>query len=256
MHKVQKGENKPGSHSYSSINNFTGHFFILKRKLLFGIVGRRALNKQSDHCAMNSSWRRRNWNCQHGRCSWLALAFSQGKSVVCHIVAVSKEYLFLRSLNISESSTVFSPWVSPSARYRVRDVTCTVPFDLHAVSWGPCYWTGSSCCCRSVAQACPTLCDPMDCSTPGLPVHHQPPEVYSLMFIESVMPSSHLILCRPLLLLPPIFPSIRVFSNESVLRIMWPKCWSFSFSMSLSNEYSGLISFRMDWFDLISINKL
>ena len=132
MHKVHKGENKPGSHSYSSINNFTGHFFILKRKLLFGIVGRRALNKQSDHCAMNSSWRRRNWNCQHGRCSWLALAFSQGKSVVCHIVAVSKEYLFLRSLNISESSTVFSPWVSPSARYRVRDVACTVPFDLHA----------------------------------------------------------------------------------------------------------------------------
>ena len=71
-----------------------------------------------------------------------------------------------------------------------------------------------------------------------------------LMSIESVMPSNHLILCRPLLLLPSIFPSLRVFSNESALRIRWPKCWSFSFSISPSNEYSGLISFRMDWFDL------
>ena len=84
----------------------------------------------------------------------------------------------------------------------------------------------------------------MDCSTPGLPVHHQ------LMSIESVMPSNHLILCWPLLLLPSIFPSIRVFSNESVLCIRWPKDWSFSFSISLSNEYSGLISFRINWFDL------
>ena len=74
-----------------------------------------------------------------------------------------------------------------------------------------------------------------------------------LMCIESVMPSNHLILCRPLLLLPSIFPSIRVFSNESVLHIRWPKYWSFSFSISLSNEYSGLISFRMDWFDLLAV---
>ena len=73
-----------------------------------------------------------------------------------------------------------------------------------------------------------------------------------LRSIESVMPSNHLILCCPLLLLPPIFPSIRVFSNESALRIRWPKYWSFSFSMSLSNEYSGLISFRMDWLDLLA----
>ena len=71
-----------------------------------------------------------------------------------------------------------------------------------------------------------------------------------LMSVESVMPSSHLILCRPLLLPSSIFPSIRVFSNESVLHIRWPMCWSFSFSISLSNEYSGLISFRMDWMDL------
>ena len=74
-----------------------------------------------------------------------------------------------------------------------------------------------------------------------------------LMPFESVMPSNHLILCHPLLLLPPIFPSIRIFSNESVLCIRWPKYWSFSFSISPSNEYSGLISFRMDWFDLFAV---
>ena len=74
-----------------------------------------------------------------------------------------------------------------------------------------------------------------------------------LMPIESVMPSNHLILCRPLLLLPSIFPSIRVFSNESVLCIRWPKYWSFSFSIIPSNEYSGLISFRMDWLDLLAV---
>ena len=74
-----------------------------------------------------------------------------------------------------------------------------------------------------------------------------------LMSIESVMPSNHLILCCPLLLLPSIFPSIRVFSTESILRVRWPKYWSFSFSISFSNEYSGLISFRIDWFDLLAV---
>ena len=101
----------------------------------------------------------------------------------------------------------------------------------------------------SVAQSCLTLCDPMDCSPPGLPVHHQLPELLKLMSIELVTPSNHLILCRPLLFLPSIFPSIRVFSNESILHIRWPKYWSFSFSISPSNEYSGLISLRMDWLD-------
>ena len=76
-----------------------------------------------------------------------------------------------------------------------------------------------------------------------------------LMSIESVMPSNHLILCRPLLLPTSIFPSIRVFSHESVLRMKWPKYWSFSFSISPSNEYSGLISFRMDWVDLLDLTK-
>ena len=76
-----------------------------------------------------------------------------------------------------------------------------------------------------------------------------------LMSIESVMPSNHLILCRPLFLPPSIFPSIRVFSNESVLRIRWPKYWNFNFSISSSNEYSGLISFRMDWLDLLVVQE-
>ena len=98
----------------------------------------------------------------------------------------------------------------------------------------------------SVAQSCPTFCNPMNRSTPGLPVHHQLPE-FTQTHSESVMPSSHLILCRPLLLLPPIPPSIRVFSNESALRMRWPKYWSFSFSIIPSKEHPGLISFRMDW---------
>ena len=98
----------------------------------------------------------------------------------------------------------------------------------------------------SVAQSCPTLCDSMDCSTPDFPVHHQLPEVTQLMLVELVMPSNHLILHRLLLLPHSIFPSIRVICNESVLTIRWPKFWSFRFSISPSNEYSGLICFRID----------
>ena len=100
----------------------------------------------------------------------------------------------------------------------------------------------------SVIQSCPILCDPMDCSSPGLPVHHQLWSLFKLTSIELVMPSNHLILRHPILLSPSIFPSIRVFSNESVLPIRWPKYWSFSFS-----EYSGLISFRMNWLDLLAV---
>ena len=105
----------------------------------------------------------------------------------------------------------------------------------------------------SVAQLCPTLCDPMNRSTPGLPVHHQIPEFIRLTSVESVMPSSHLILCRPLLLLPPIPPSIRVFSSESTLCMRWPKYQGFSFSIIPSKEIPGLISFRMDWLDLLAV---
>ena len=104
-----------------------------------------------------------------------------------------------------------------------------------------------------VAQSCPTLCDPMNCSTPGLPVHHQVPEFTQTHVHRVGMPSSHLILCHPLLLLPPIPPSIRVFSNESTLHMRWPKYWSFSFSITPSKEIPGLISFRMDWLDLLVV---
>ena len=106
---------------------------------------------------------------------------------------------------------------------------------------------------NSLAQSCPTLCDPMNCSTPGLPVHHQLLEFLKLTSVESVMPSSHLILCPPLLFLPPIPPSIRVFSNESNLHMRWSKYWSFSFSISPSKEHPGLIAFRMDWLDLLAV---
>ena len=104
----------------------------------------------------------------------------------------------------------------------------------------------------SVAQSGPTLCNPMDCSMPGFPVHH-----HLLEFIEAhvhqVGDAIHLILCCPLLLLPLIFPGIKVFSNESVLHIRWTKYWSFSFSISPSHERPGLISFRMDWLDLLAV---
>ena len=103
----------------------------------------------------------------------------------------------------------------------------------------------------SVTESCPTLCNPMNHSTPGLPVHHQLPELAHIMSITPVRPSNHLILCHPLLL-PSIFRSIRVFSNKSV-RIRWPKYWSFSFSISPSNEYSGLIFFRIDGLDLLAV---
>ena len=105
----------------------------------------------------------------------------------------------------------------------------------------------------SVAQSCPTLCDPKNCSRPGLPDHRQLPKFIQTMSIESVIPSSHLILCHPLLLLPPIPPSIRVFSNESTLPMRWPKYWGFSFSIIPSKEIPGLISFRMDWLDLLAL---
>ena len=103
----------------------------------------------------------------------------------------------------------------------------------------------------SVAQSCPTLCDPMNCSTPGLPITISQSSL-KLTSIESVMPSSHLILRHSLLLLPPIPPSIRIFSNESTLHMRWPKYWSFSFSIIPSKQIPGLISFRMDWLDLLA----
>ena len=105
----------------------------------------------------------------------------------------------------------------------------------------------------SVHQLCSTLCNPMDCSMPASLSITDFRSLLKLMSIESVMPPNDLILCHPLLLLPSIFPSIGVFSNDSALRIRWPKDWSFSFSISPSNEYSGLLSFRMDWLDLLAV---
>ena len=106
----------------------------------------------------------------------------------------------------------------------------------------------------SVAQLCPTLCDPMNRSMPGLPVSiTNSQSLPKPMSIELVMPSNHLILCHPLLLLPSIFPSIRVFLNVSALRVRWPKYWSFSFNISSSNEHPGMISFRMDWLDFLAV---
>ena len=116
----------------------------------------------------------------------------------------------------------------------------------------PTTW-GASVQFSSVAQSCLTLCDPMDCSTPGFSVLHCIPELLKFMSIESLMLSNHLILCCPLLLLPSTFPSIRVFVSESALCIRWPKYWSFSFSISPSNEHSRLISFRVYWFDLLAV---
>ena len=106
----------------------------------------------------------------------------------------------------------------------------------------------------SVTQSCLTLCNPMNHSMPGLPVHHQLPEFTQTHIHrvgDAIQPSHPL--SSPFLLLPPIPPSIRVFSNESSLRLRWPKYWSFSFSISPSNEHPGLISFRMDWLDVLAV---
>ena len=104
------------------------------------------------------------------------------------------------------------------------------------------------CCCSSVIKSCPTLCDPMDRSMQSFTISWS---LLKLMSIKSMMPSNHLFLCFPFLLLLSIFPSIKVFSNELAFPIRWPKYWSFSFSISPSNGYSGLISFRVGWFDLL-----
>ena len=114
-------------------------------------------------------------------------------------------------------------------------------------------FSDTNCGCCPVTQSCPTLCDPVDCDIQSSQSFIISQGLLKLMFIELVMPSNHLILCRPLLLLPSIFPSIRVFSSESALCIRWPKDQSFSFNISPSNEYSGLPSFSINWFDLLAL---
>ena len=128
-------------------------------------------------------------------------------------------------------------------------LTCTVLDKQMSFTWYCALYQFTS-----VAQLCPTLCNPKDCSMPGLPVHRQLLEftqTYVHQVSDAIQPS-HLL--SPFLLLPSIFPNIRVLiSNESVLCIWWPELWSFIFSISPSNEYSGLISFRMDWLDLLEV---
>ena len=111
----------------------------------------------------------------------------------------------------------------------------------------------SQCCCCSTAKSCLTLCNPMDCCTPGFPIPHYLPDFAQLRSIESVMLSNHFIPHCPPLLLRLISLSIRIFSNESAVCIKWPKYWNFSFSISSSDEYLGLISYKIDWFDLLAV---
>ena len=118
-----------------------------------------------------------------------------------------------------------------------------------SIRWRQLYIMG----CCSVAKSCLTLCDPMNCTTPGFPVLHYLPEFAQTRVHWVSDPSNYLILCSPILLWPSIFASITIFWSELALHIMWPKYWSFSFRISPSNEYSGLISFRIDWFDLLTV---
>ena len=133
----------------------------------------------------------------------------------------------------------YPPFLSLSAQPALWQITSLWPVQFSSVG--------------SVTQSCPTLCDPVNRSTPGLPVHRQLPEFTQTHVHRVGDASSHLILCRPLLVLPTIPPSIRVFSNESTLGMRWPKYWSFSFSISPSNEHPGLFSFRMYWLDLLIV---
>ena len=135
------------------------------------------------------------------------------------------------------------PWVNSAA------FCCET--GLYMPSFNICAWNevGTGCCL--VAKSCLSLCDPIDCSTPSFPVLHYLPE-FVQMPIELMILSNHLILCHPHLPLPSVFSSIRVFSNKSALHIRWPNYWSFCFSISPFNEYSGLISFRIDWWSSCS----
>ena len=125
---------------------------------------------------------------------------------------------------------------------------------VRVLSWAPCSIQLLPTCC-SVTKLCPILCYPMGCSTTGFPVLHHLSLFTQLKSIELVMLPMHLILCCPLLLLPSIFPSTKVFSSELALHIRWPKYWSFNASIGLFNEYSGLISFTIDWCDLLALQQ-
>ena len=199
--------------------------------------------------------RRMNWNCQHWRYSWLALSFFPRKvstlSHCCHFQRIpffekfKHPWVFHSFLTLS-----FAICQVPCAAHNMHCLICFVrqPYEGHAA--------------KQALAVIQSLSHVRLIATPWTAEHQASLSITNsrsllkLMSIELVMPSSHLILCRPLLLLLSIFPSIRVFSNESALLIRWPKYWSFSFNISPSNEHPGLISFRIDWFDLMSINRL
>ena len=160
--------------------------------------------------------------------------------VVCH-----------RKHRTGQSSSV---WVSPPISLPLTSWVCDLEQMAESLSLGT--WSIKQICCYhccSVAKSSPTPFDTINYSMPVFPVHHQLLELAQTHVHRVGEAINHLILCHPLVLLPSIFPRIRVFSNESALLIKWPKYWSFSFSISLSNEYSGLISFRIDWFDLLVV---
>ena len=150
-------------------------------------------------------------------------------------------------------------WIISNSIYSFfEDPPCCFPLWLHQFTFTNSvrgeleYWVFHET-VQFIAQSCPTLCPTRTAARQTSLSISNSWSLPKLMSIELVMPSNHLILCRPLLLSPSIFSSIRVFSNESVHCIRWPKYWSFSFSVNLSNEYSGLISFRMDWLDLLTV---
>ena len=168
----------------------------------------------------------------------------------------------MAALDSSYSSTAHSvwspdphanPWAPPQTSLGVKSLSFSTTFQLvlSTLKSEQLYSQFSS-----VPQSCPTLCNAMDFSRPVFPSITNSWSLPKLMSIESVIPSNHLNLCQSLLLPPSIFPSIRVFSNESFLPIRWPKYWSFSFSISPSNEYSGLISFRIDRLDLLAVQGI
>ena len=210
--------------------------------------------------------------------SWSLLRLVSVESVTPPISSSVIPFSCLQSFPVSGSFPMSQLFASDGHSIGVSASASVLP--MNTQNWSPLGWTGwilavqgtlksllqhhsskaSILCCfgtmfqfSSVAQSCLTLCNPMNHSTPGLPSITNSWSLPKLMSIESVMPSSHLILCRPLLLLPPIPPSIRVFSTESTLRMMWPKYWSFSFSIRPSNEHPGLVSFRMNWLDLLAV---
>ena len=166
--------------------------------------------------------------------------------MLCNAAKKTKNYKFLEAVSCPEEAlpACLLNYIHPFIHSSLM-----TPF-FH------CYNFLSYCCCcycHSLTKSCPTLHDPMDCSTPASLSFTISQSLLKLMSIESMMPSNYLILCSLLLLLPSIFPSIRPFSNESALAIRWPKYCSFSFSINSSDEYSGLISFRIDWFDLLAV---